>query len=265
MALGSDPSGLQISGEFGDSTRNTGLTNYDLQWMYNHIIGSGDHSRTAFSGYGQNSASVIDVSTSSTLGGYLDVNINISTNVVINSSIPCKMQLQYQEGDGSIPEGDWITHPTTYTYNSGGNKSIEFEAPEEDTSYHIRMRYWNLFNEHSSDHNYTNFETGQSSSPEKFVTPSILFAEFGTNNNVEVDWNYDSSPSSFSAQYRSDSVSWTQMSLIQAIRWGSTDNPKRGIWDNPEIIPSANAEVRIRADAEGDVSASNWSDPFPLN
>lgn len=266
-----------ISQEFGVNTRAqssvNGTTNpdlYKLKNMYEYIFQTtGAHSRTAFAGYGKPVVSNVSASTSSTLGGRINVSFNVDqvNNPDGNSWNYTNVQVQVSEGGGDREPTDWQNVGNSVAYGTTGAKSINgIDVPKENTTYAVRILYWNYFNNVSADHiqepSQQPYPTATSSSPNRYPTPVIDQAFQSGGSNVYVEWTYGDEPSSFEAQWRlSGSNTWDNLILSSSSNWGTSSNPKSATWNDGKIIPSGTHEVRIRASAEGGVSESFWSQP----
>lgn len=144
MALDEDPSGLEIVLQYGTNTMPfNSAQEYDLAYMYNDIIGSGDHDRKEFEGYG---APEIDNLTggSGQLGGYLDVSFT-----VIPNKLDTIIYVQIAEADGNeIPDDpddlNWSISSYSNTYSTTTNVTTSIDV-KTNTDYWVRVRYSNQF------------------------------------------------------------------------------------------------------------------------
>lgn len=267
-ALGSNPWRSQIASEFGSNTLNSLTSVRSLDAMYNHVFqASSGYSRDAFAGYGKPVISSLSASTSSTLGGKIDVSFTINeiNNPDGNTWNRTNVQVQVSEDSGDREPTNWQNVGNSVAYSSTGVKSINgITVPNESTTYAVRILYWNYFNNVSADHLklpvQSPYPTATSSAPNQFPRPIISSASKVGGSNVRVVWTYGEDPSSFSAQWRlQGSGTWDDLALSSSNNWGTSTNPKSALWNDGKIIPSGTHEVRIKADAEGGIAESNWS------
>ena len=258
MALGSDPTGLQISGEFGGNTRNTGLTDYDMQWMYNHIIGSGTHSRTAFSGYGKpDQISNFSASTRSTSGGgWVDLSFTVG-----NNNLPTRVRIEYHETDGNPPfTGQSTSVGPTENYQNSGSKSLTFQVSQAGTEYAFRARHFNEFNEVYADHLTSNSSTATTSSGDNGgddptnVTNIVLVQEF-TGIAYDHTWEYtETGHTSFQVQHQWDNDGWRSGNLANL---SSSGNNYEGRFTPDNLSDGNQIQFRIRGDSSEEWAYTN--------
>lgn len=251
MALPTKPSRSAIFGEFGAFTK-SGFTNGSLKDMYSYIFGSTNYSRNAFGGYGKPELSNVSYSTTSS---QLTANFTIDINGK-NSTV----RLEYHVDDNEPPFTGQSVTTVSASYSGSGSKSISGSVTSGQT-YYVRLRRYNRFNDHSIDWQISNLQQvtiGASS----FSTPSInncSIPQFSFNEKY-VEWNYGSSPSSFSAQIRTNSGSWFDAQLVSSNNWGSSSNPKSATFQHVSgFNPGDVVGIRIKANGQGGTNESNYS------
>lgn len=201
----------------------------------------------AFTGYGRPTWSALSCSTSSTLGGYIEATL-ISLNI---GGFSTTVVFERQSG------ASWISIGSPAVFTTNGTKTVQLNMPGDNTSYTIRARVYNMFV--IEDWLTTNTSSATSSGPNVFPAPAISSAVW-SGNNIQAYWNYGNSPNSFSAQWSAMGVSWTNLAGGSSSNWGTSTNPKSGIW-TPAQSGLNNTQIRIRANAQGGVGASDWSLP----
>jgi hypothetical protein len=272
MALTASSSRLDIANEFGSNTLDSLTSVRSLNAMYNHIFQvSSGFSRDAFAGYGKPDISGVSASQSGSLGGKIDVSftidqINNPSGFTWNRT---NVQVQVSAEPGALEPMGWQDAGTSQVFSSTGAKSITgMDVLNENTTYDVRILYWNYFNNVAGDElqepSQQPYPTAISSGPLVFTTPSITQATVTAEDafNFTVTWNYGADPSTFSAQYRIDSGTWQNAgSLINSSNWDTATDPKSATWAFQTRLTGSESsvEVRIRADAESPYGASSWS------
>lgn len=267
-----NPPRSEIKAEFGTATLNAYVTQGSLKDMYTHIFqDSTKHNRSDFKGYGKPVISSLSSSQSSALGGKIDVSftidqINNPSGFTWNRT---NVQVQVSEEWDDLQPTGWQDAGTSQVFSSTGAKSITgVDVPNENTTYAVRILYWNYFNNVAGDELQEPFQqlypTATSSGPLVFTTPFITKATVTAEDalNFTVTWNYGADPSTFSAQYRIDGGTWQNAgSLINSSNWDTATNPKSATWGFQNLLTGSESsvEVRIRADAESPYDASSWS------
>lgn len=242
MALNAPFSLLDLKNEFGSSDQpNT------LRTAWERVFGtpSTGGKLSDFDGYGQPEMTNFDAQTSTVLGGYCDVYFTL--NIAKNDTF---VKIQYKATGTTQP---WTDTGSQATFPSDGNWNFKgIQMPSENTNYSFRAIYYNDFNNQSADWKYSSTSTADASNSNQYTTPDIgVVTDQG--NTVYVEWGYGDVPSSFSLQSSSDGVSWTTRTLQSSTNWGTFNQPKSGTWTY------AGDRIRIRADAEGGINASDWT------
>lgn len=238
MALGGDPDALDISDEFGLDTRGTSLTQYDLADMYQIIFGNGAHDRKQFAGYGAPELSNFSASTSSDSGGKIDINFSLSVN-----NLTASVRIEYQENDGGqIPTGDWESLGTI-SYNDGGSKSETVQMPNASESYHIRLGYYNKFNNASyTDYLFSGISSANSSSGSGgSPTVGVTALQYISGSNTYYhSWDYiNSGETSFMVEGLYDTSSDWEPAGVNNIT--SSGNDYNGDLFTQDILPPSGA------------------------
>ena len=267
MALPSNPGRDEIWMELEESTyRNGGVNTNGLNAMHDYVFGAGSYTRDGFGGYG---IPELASSLSATAGdGELDLIFTVNTDG--GSQMTFVAEYWPTTTDPELMGGNW---QTIGTGNGSGQFTKTLTGLTNGQSYDVRVTAYNKFNNSGNYVNYsapasplrwdyTNIVTAVPEQPQ-FNTPSIITCSYiGFSNEIHVEWNYGASPSSFSAQTNVNGAGWTNATLQSSSNWGGSSNPKTGNWSvNPFPNPGDTIQVRIRADAEGSNSASDYSSP----
>lgn len=219
-----------------------------------------------FEGLGKPSISGFTATTSNTLDGYIDIDFTLTTN-----GLTARVYVQYQENNGSVPDpGSWL-QSGLYSYGTDGAKVIDFQVPKANQSYHVRLVFYNLFNDQaSSDYLSVTYDTATSSDTGTLATPQSLSITVGANS-IDLDWT-DTNDGTFTDDYRVEVIRSNQdgdvTTYYSGADWTSTtgwnsSGAKSGTIALGYFIDQGDSfEVRIRAMDDDNVkNDSDWSLP----
>lgn len=213
--------------------------------------------RDDWDGLGKPSISGFTATTSSTDGGYLDLDFTVTRN-----GLDCVVIVQYQENNGSAPDpGSWLDDGTTETYSTDGAKVIDYQVPETNQSYHVRLQYYNEFNDQaSSDYLTTAHDTATSSDVATLTTPDLSAAtlEYATTEGY-MSFTYNDDEDDFDVEVRVDGSSSTLGATYCDKNVGTGNNPKEISFEFNDI-PSSTVEYRVKATSTtlNDSAFSSW-------
>jgi len=205
MALSGNFTMRDVQAMFGSSSEPLST----LSSYLNKLTGNNSSGRRLrdLTGYGLPELSSLSASTASDTGGKIDVSFTV--NEVNNpegfTGNWSNVQVQVSEGSGDREPSDWSNVGGTQAYSSAGNKNItNIDVSEDNSTYAVRVKYWNRFNDASSDQ-FTHmtqqpYPTATSYIRNQFPRPTIDSAMI-TGSWIYVTWNYGDSPSHFEAQY----------------------------------------------------------------
>jgi len=262
MAIGSDPSALEISGEFESSgSRGTGYSDYDLAEMHNKIIGSGDHNRQDFVGYGQpdfindfNASTRQDTDS----GGWVTFTFTVG-----NNNLPTRVRIEYHEDDGNMPfTGQSTIIEPPETYQSSGSKTLDLQLPSAGTLYQFRARHYNEFNEVLGDHRLSSASSATTSEPEPDEDPvnvtNIQLINSSPGVFYEHTWEYtETGQTSFQLEHQWDFDGWESGNLSNL---SSSGNNYQGTFTPNQIDAGNEIQFRIRGDSS---EGWNYTDKYP--